>query len=1071
MVDSVSSVTVKYVSDGADRLAADFARVEAAERKLAAQGQATAIVNETRNKGYLDAERRVDSYIRKLDPVARALADVHRGETLVNTARAQGLGNLSAAERGLALAKQRHDELSKAANDNAAAIHNHSDALGLNRMQMMESAHVARALFDEMAAGANPIRALAMESGRIGQILASGNGGIGGVVKGIASKVSEVITPARLAGGLVAAIAVTGYAAWSAWDDKIKSLTLSLNGLGRASGMSVSSLQTMALTQGRSLGAGQALSSAASYAGAGIDGNVIGGLLGSQQKFGRAFGLSGSDATAELTKAFADPAKGAEELAKRFGPLGYEVDQQVKGLQAVGRLEEARAVLFRSFTVELNKTKDASGYLAHAMESTASIVSTAWAKLGKIGAELSPQEKLAAALKSFQAETPGDSVSRRGSLSGFAFGGDQPSVSSAKAAAVVEAGKAVLSETLTAWGTAFDVATKRWSYLQAEINKVNDESRLGAAGILARTAAERLAVEQDRIHTTALHDTTKRLTEAAEAEKARNLAVAESTKLLRDNARDLADRHGTAGMTDYEKMLHEMDIKYRNLGDGMVGGKGNSNIGVAAAGGSPMAILQSHLGEGAGAIQGFLSQGGQSLNASLNAWCAAALNSALEQAGIHGSGSDAARSLLKVGTAVSAPQRGDIAVMSRGAPGSGLGHAGFFDKFNEDGTVRVLGGNTGGKVGYGNYDPSRVLGYRRVDGAEGGPMPPLTVRNSGGNIASQMALDKADRTLEMWVPALDKAEKAIDANNAMLDVQRETFGKSTAEIASANEAQRLKNDLEAKGLDLESSVLAKANERIALLAKEAGVYAANKESVDKAQRKAVETSDFIRSTANDLISSPLLALAHHQNPMEALKAAGARLGDNLINQGTKSLTTSLFGEMGTSMFGGGKDMEVSAGTVNINQGVLGGLLGGGGGGAGGGIGGLIGKIFGFGGGGGASGTGSGVIGGSPMQLSGAVGQNAEGTDNWRGGPTWVGEKGPEIVNLPRGAQVVPNGKTGGGNVVHIGGPTLTVQGNVTEDVLPKVQAMIAQSARDQQRQIQRNFATIGRTNQARFGQG
>jgi hypothetical protein len=40
--------------------------------------------------------------------------------------------------------------------------------------------------------------------------------------------------------------------------------------------------------------------------------------------------------------------------------------------------------------------------------------------------------------------------------------------------------------------------------------------------------------------------------------------------------------------------------------------------------------------------------------------------------------------------------------------------------------------------------------------------------------------------------------------------------------------------------------------------------------------------------------------------------------------------------------------------------------------------------------------------------------NAMGTDNWRGGPTWVGERGPEIVNLPRGAQVIPNHKTGGG---------------------------------------------------------
>jgi TP901 family phage tail tape measure protein len=41
-----------------------------------------------------------------------------------------------------------------------------------------------------------------------------------------------------------------------------------------------------------------------------------------------------------------------------------------------------------------------------------------------------------------------------------------------------------------------------------------------------------------------------------------------------------------------------------------------------------------------------------------------------------------------------------------------------------------------------------------------------------------------------------------------------------------------------------------------------------------------------------------------------------------------------------------------------------------------------------------------------------VGQNANGTDYWRGGLTWVGEKGPEIVNLPRGSQVIPNHKLG-----------------------------------------------------------
>lgn len=34
-----------------------------------------------------------------------------------------------------------------------------------------------------------------------------------------------------------------------------------------------------------------------------------------------------------------------------------------------------------------------------------------------------------------------------------------------------------------------------------------------------------------------------------------------------------------------------------------------------------------------------------------------------------------------------------------------------------------------------------------------------------------------------------------------------------------------------------------------------------------------------------------------------------------------------------------------------------------------------------------------------------TGWNAGGTENWRGGLTWVGESGPELVNLPQGSQV------------------------------------------------------------------
>lgn len=41
-------------------------------------------------------------------------------------------------------------------------------------------------------------------------------------------------------------------------------------------------------------------------------------------------------------------------------------------------------------------------------------------------------------------------------------------------------------------------------------------------------------------------------------------------------------------------------------------------------------------------------------------------------------------------------------------------------------------------------------------------------------------------------------------------------------------------------------------------------------------------------------------------------------------------------------------------------------------------------------------------------LSAGIGLNAEGTDYWKGGLTWVHEKGPEIIDLPSGTRIIPH---------------------------------------------------------------
>lgn len=68
----------------------------------------------------------------------------------------------------------------------------------------------------------------------------------------------------------------------------------------------------------------------------------------------------------------------------------------------------------------------------------------------------------------------------------------------------------------------------------------------------------------------------------------------------------------------------------------------------------------------------------------------------------------------------------------------------------------------------------------------------------------------------------------------------------------------------------------------------------------------------------------------------------------------------------------------------------------------------------------------------------AVGTNAAGDNNWKGGLTWVGEKGPELVELPRGSRILPNKESM--SMVHRitkeSGRVKEAAGNVIQNILP-----------------------------------
>lgn len=133
--------------------------------------------------------------------------------------------------------------------------------------------------------------------------------------------------------------------------------------------------------------------------------------------------------------------------------------------------------------------------------------------------------------------------------------------------------------------------------------------------------------------------------------------------------------------------------------------------------GSAYDIARSQLGKNAPLIADYLKTGGVNLNPSQLAWCAAFVNSSLAQAGIKGSGSNLARSLLNVGEATEQPQKGDLAVFWRGDRNGPLGHVGFYDSMTPDGRIKILGGDQSDAVTYTTMNPGKLLGYRRIGGS------------------------------------------------------------------------------------------------------------------------------------------------------------------------------------------------------------------------------------------------------------------------------------------------------------------------------------------------------------------
>ena len=168
-----------------------------------------------------------------------------------------------------------------------------------------------------------------------------------------------------------------------------------------------------------------------------------------------------------------------------------------------------------------------------------------------------------------------------------------------------------------------------------------------------------------------------------------------------------------SNMANFSNMMGMMSGGMGMMGGGMMnpyfGGGMMGMPGMLGGGGAgQMAALQlarqyvgMSEGQNAQTIAQFLKAGGAPLNPQLEAWCAAFVNSALQQSGIRGTGSAVANSFQTwgVGVPINQPQPGDVVLETRGKPpGATGGHVGLATGQYGGGKIGMIAGNTNNKV-------------------------------------------------------------------------------------------------------------------------------------------------------------------------------------------------------------------------------------------------------------------------------------------------------------------------------------------------------------------------------------
>lgn len=525
-------------------------------------------------------------------------------------------GRITQEEYGHAIAwSNRQFDLTKRAIDGTnVSLGKYVSGTGLAQHELVNMSRQAQDVFVSLASGQSPLTVLIQQGTQIGDIFASSQGSVSGFFAQAAGGAARFATSAAGAFTALAALGTASAAAGYQYAEGQREIERALAGVGRQSGLTISQVNRMssAYADAAKVSNATAREMIAAFGSTGAMGaGNISGTGALTKDFAAFTGTGAIEAAKALAAAFADPAKGAQELNRQIGFLDAKTLEYIRTAQAQGRIGEAQRVMSDALGNSIQGAAERTSGLARAWNSVWNAASNAWDALGKaVSGQISLEERLtqlivarrqaesrrsrfgsAATLAEFdagisdvqeqirrqKAQADQDARNARqnaastGALSVLdeinPFEGELrklETMASALKKGMAEAGTALNPDQARAVAEAYERIQRAIQAALPPAERQRQMNELTVQSINARTVAERTSVEIGRLQM----DSAFKL---KDTEEQRAIILGKIVELqtqanreARDALRSAQDQASLAGLRPYERRMAEIAIRERD---------------------------------------------------------------------------------------------------------------------------------------------------------------------------------------------------------------------------------------------------------------------------------------------------------------------------------------------------------------------------------------------------------------------------------------------------------------------------------------------------------------------------